>query len=204
MNSKSTILILVAAGLFYTFTNPIYQETKQLRTQVSAYKDVLQNAEATKELRDSLQTKYKQVPAGEVARLNKVLPPYVDNVRLALDLDTIASRYGVSIGSVDVKTQPVSQGGFILPGAGSSGSYNSANVTFSFTSSYSDFKKFMADIEKSLRIIDVESLGFEATENGIYNYSLTVNTYWLDDSGPAVTPGAQSGQAGPLSNGGTI
>lgn len=192
MNStKSTILILIAIGLFYTFTNPQYQEIKSLKTKEEEYTKVLENATAIAELRDQLSVEYAKVPALEIDRLNKVLPPYVDNVRLALDMDGIASRYGIALKQITVN-KPDIQGAFTLPTSAGS-SYQSVRVSFGFVASYENFKRFLADIEKSLRILDIETVTFAATENGLYNYQLTVDTYWLGEAITTTSSGTSTG-----------
>jgi len=47
-------------------------------------------------------------------------------------------------------------------------------------SSYAVFIKFLEDIEKSLRIVDVVSIGFDSKdENDIYDFNVSIRTYWL-------------------------
>ena len=104
-NSTATILILVAVGLFFTFTNPQYAVVQNLRAEADEYQKVLDGAAAISETTEEIQGKYADIPKAEIGRLNKVLPDSVDTVRLALDLDGIAARYGISIRRVEVDKQ---------------------------------------------------------------------------------------------------
>lgn len=178
-DNVAIILILLAVGLFYTFTNSEFQDVKELQALANEYEDVLDNASEIIELRDSLLTTYATVPKSEIERLNKVLPDNVDTVKMALDLDGMASKYGISIKSIKTSTDPtvVDPSLMVLPEYAKP--YEKALVSFSFVSTYENFKNMLIDIEKSLRIMDVKSVSFQAKESNLYEYQISVDTYWL-------------------------
>ena len=179
MNNNSTIvLFLLSIGLFYTFTNVQYKEVKELRILVGEYQDVLKNASAIVELKDSLLVTYQSFPKEETERINKVLPDNVDTVRLALDLDGMASRYGISIKNIQVATGVNKDANLIILPE-NAGVYDKATVSFSFISNYENFKHLLGDLEKSLRVMDVKSISFQTTESGLNSYQISVETYWL-------------------------
>lgn len=176
-NPKNLILIVLAIGLFYTFGSPQYKQVKALQNSAAEYRDVIENVSRIAEARDALLIDFEAIPRIERDKLLKVLPNNVDSVRLALDLDTIAGRYGIAIKnvSVDSKADPNAALAVLpddLP-------YEKAIVTFSFVSNYNNFMSFLGDLEKSLRIMDVKSVVFRVTENGLYEHTLQVETYWL-------------------------
>ncbi|MDB5266953.1 MAG: hypothetical protein JWN89_768 [Parcubacteria group bacterium] len=178
-NSTAIVLILIAGGLFYTFINPQYTKVKGLRDEANKYDEILSNVSTLTETRDSLLMKYRSMPKVELERLSKVLPDNVDTVKLAMDFDTIAAKYGISIKSIqtgEVKNDTGSN--IVQPTAGKP--YETVGVTFSFVSSYENFRKFMHDIEQSLRLIDVKSVSFETRgDGGLYEYKVSIQTYWL-------------------------
>ena len=53
------------------------------------------------------------------------------------------------------------------------------NISFEFASSYDNLKKFLSDIESSLRLIDIRSIDFNLSDKGIHNYKVTTEIYWL-------------------------
>src|SRR3990167_1170489 len=175
--NSAIILLLLSVGLFYTFTNGQYQEVKRLRLLSSEYKNVLQNVSAIIELRDRLLVTYETFPKAEVERINKVLPDNIDIIRLALDLDGMASRYGISIKNIQVAMARANADFMVLPEY--AGVYDKAAVSFSFVSNYDDFKRLLTDIEKSLRIMDVKSVSFQVAELSLYEYQISADTYWL-------------------------
>ncbi|MDP2642181.1 MAG: type 4a pilus biogenesis protein PilO [bacterium] len=177
-NNTAIILILLSFGLFYTFTKVEYENVKVSRAVASEYQDVLQDASAIAELRDRLLVTYESFPRAEIEKLNKVLPESVDTVKLALDLDTMASRYGISISNIKVAPSTNNDASLIvLPG--NSGAYERTAISFSFISNYENFTRLLADLEKSLRIMDIKSISFQTNETGLFSYQILVDTYWL-------------------------
>ena len=168
----------MSVGLFYTFTNIQYQEVKKLQTLANEYQNVLRNASAIVELRDRLLVTYNTLPKGEIERLNKVLPDHIDTVRLALDLDSIASRYGISIKSVQTSTG-ANAGSDLIVLPENPVPYEKATLSFSFISNYDNFMSLLGDLEKSLRLMDIKSISFQTSESGLYAYEIAVETYWL-------------------------
>lgn len=177
-NPKNLILIVLAVGLFYTFTSPQYQEVKVLQASANEYQKVIENVSRIAEARDALLVSYEAIPRIERDKLLKVLPNNVDSVRLALDLDTIAGRYGIAIRNVrvDTKADP-NAASIVLPDHKLP--YEKAIVTFGFISNYENFIRLLTDLERSLRIMDIKSVSFRVAETGLYEHQIQVETYWL-------------------------
>ncbi|MDQ3089864.1 MAG: hypothetical protein M3Q24_01785 [bacterium] len=172
------ILILVSAGLFYTFISPHYEKVQALQGEANEYSEVLDNVEELTEKRDELLIKFNAIPKADVVRVEKALPDNIDSVRLALDFDTIAAKYGISIKNINLSERQGGGDQGIIQ-AGNVNQYETATVTFSFVATYPNFRKFIRDIESSLRIIDIRSIGFITGESGFYEYTVSIDTYWL-------------------------
>jgi len=174
---SSLILIILAVALFYTFTTGQYDIMKERRAKAAEYQNVLKNVENIVETRDKLLADYRTIPREEIDRLFKVLPDNADSVRLALDLDTIASSYGISVSNVRVDTDGDPNARLlILP---NSMFYEKARVSFSFISNYNNFMALLSDLERNLRVMDVKSVSFVASDDGLYEHEITIETYWL-------------------------
>ena len=178
MNSNSAIVfLLLSIGIFYTFTSGQYEEVKRLHALANEYQEILRNISGVAELRDNLSVAYQALPAEEVDRLTKALPDYNDTVRLALDLDGIAGRHGISLKSINAIAGPdANAGGLVLPDGNV---YDKVNITLSFVAKYPDFVSFLSDLELNLRLMDVRSISFNAGDTGLYEYIVTLDTYWL-------------------------
>lgn len=180
MNSlSSTILILISVGLFYTFTSPQYSEVKRLGLIKADYQEVLDSASAIIEARDRLLIEYESIPPVDLDRLNKLLPDDVDTVRLALDLDSIGANYGITISELVATVDPLG-GAFGMAEEEFVGPpYNKILITFRFSSDYENFTRFVGDIERSLRIMDVQTVSFQVGETDVYEHEVSAVTYWL-------------------------
>ncbi len=176
--NTSIVLLLLSIGLFYTFTNSQYREVKDLNTLANEYQSVLNNISQIVELRDSLLSTYATIPMTEIDRMNKVLPDNIDTVRLALDLDSMAARYGISIKNIQTKIGGSTNVNLIVLPENEK-IYQTATVTFGFIANYTNFLRLLADIEKNLRIMDIKSITFQATDSGFYEYQVSAETYWL-------------------------
>lgn len=172
------IFVLIALGLFFVYIDPTYQEIKVLRAQEGQYDSALTKSKELQATRDTLLGKYNTFASSDLERLTKLIPDNVDNVRLVLDLDGIAATYGMSIRNVLVSGSGVerAQRGAVGPSASP---YESVVLSFSVFSTYDDFIRFLEDLEQSLRIVDIISISFTAPEGDLYEFSVSVRTYWL-------------------------
>ena len=176
--TAATILLLLSLGIFYTYISPQYGAAQELAAQAAEYRAIVENVARIGEARANLQTVYESIPLTEKERIMKVLPSSIDAVGLSRDLDTIAAQYGISIKSVQVDTAADPTAPSSLT-SDSGRPYERAKVSFSFVSNYANFTKFLSDVEKSLRIMDVKTLTFQVTEAGLYEHQVVVETYWL-------------------------
>lgn len=177
-NTTALLLIILAVALFYTFTRPMYSGAKELALTASEHKNVLRNISDIIATRDRLLGNYNSISKAEIERLSKALPQNVDTVRLALDLDNIAAKYGISITSVSLDSDSEQDNNqIVLPG--SKNAYEKALVSVTFVSNYENFRSFLADLEKSLRIMDVRSVSFTTLDSGLYEHDILLETYWV-------------------------
>lgn len=168
-------LILLSGGLFFFFVDPNYQEIQALREEQSQYDEALNKSAELRVVRDTLLSSYNTFDPKDIEKLDKIIPDNVDNVRLVMEIDALASKYGAVIRKVDVNSsinETESLGRNIKK-------YNTINLNLVIESSYSDFVKFLGDLSSSLRIIDVNNLSFESTELGLYQFKLSFETYWI-------------------------
>jgi len=169
------LAVLVAVGLFFGFIDPQYQKLKILRAQEARYDQALEKSKELRAIRDRLQETNKAISPADRDRLIKLLPDTVDNVRLAMDLDTMATRYGMRISNVAI-VKGVDQTDAI---GVSTQAYDSVVVNFAVTSTYANFLKFLADLESSLRLVDIIGVTFSAVKGDLYEFNISARTFWL-------------------------
>lgn len=190
------ILLGISVTVFIIFTNPTYSDIGSLRTEVASYNDALNNSKSLENERDKLTAKYNTINPDDLTKLQKLLPENVDNIRLILEIEKIASPYNMIL--TDVKynaTAPTAAAAApateVKAGAVAKTTilnYGVFDLEFSTTGSYNNFIAFLKDIESNLRIVDISSIDFSsdvtsntkipsATES--YKYNFKIRTYWL-------------------------
>jgi Tfp pilus assembly protein PilO len=178
-NSTAFILILVSAGLFYTFIMPEYEKILALRAEAAQYNSVLDNVADLSQTRDELLLKYNAMPKTETDNLKRILPDNVNVVEMALNLDAIAAKYGISIKNVKILDDKSNQSATTVQ-TPTAGPYEKATINFVFITSYENFRNFERDLEQSLRILEVKEVKITAQPDSNFNqFDMQIETYWL-------------------------
>jgi Tfp pilus assembly protein PilO len=193
------ILIIAGVGLFAVFTNPILGDISNLKTQIASYNQALDNATTLGAERDKLTEKDNSIDPDNLAKLQKLLPDNVDNIRLILEIEKLASPYGMIL--EDVKYNATSGQGSASPATvtspavaapstdESNQAYGTWNLEFTTKGTYPNFISFIKDLESNLRIVDISSIDFSSDTTGTvlakaqatdsYEYDIKIKTYWL-------------------------
>ncbi|HEY4486222.1 MAG TPA: type 4a pilus biogenesis protein PilO [Candidatus Paceibacterota bacterium] len=171
------IVVLVASiALFAMVVNPLYQEVKGIRTQAGQLDDALNDSKRIQDLRASLLERFNAITDADLARIRKVLPDNVDNVRLVLEISRVASEHGLILRDVRAAEAPKTKAGIIGPDESPHGTIG---LGVTVAGPYRSFIGFLEDIEKGLRLVTVTSLSFNATVEDFNQYTMTLETYWL-------------------------
>ncbi|HVT74858.1 MAG TPA: type 4a pilus biogenesis protein PilO [Candidatus Paceibacterota bacterium] len=174
-NIISIILIVASFGLFFGYIDPAYTKVQSLRIDKADYDKALSNSKELQAERDKLLEKFNQMDKSDLDKLTKLLPDHIDNIRLIIDIDNMARTYGMRIRNfkTDTGAKTDTIGKDVTP-------YGTLTLTFTTTAPYNTYLAFLHDLEKSLRVIDVTAAQFSANDtNQLYDYNVTVKTYWL-------------------------
>lgn len=178
--------LLTAGATFFMYTKPAYDGIRGSQAQIAQYDQALEKATQLQQIKQSLLARYNAFNPNDISRLQKLLPDHVDNIGLILDLNSLAAQHAMALENIDV-----TDSGVAAPGADSATigatpqDYDSLTLRFTTHSTYSNFEQFLKDIEASLRIVDLTSLaitksGSDAVTGGsVYQYQITLRTYWL-------------------------
>lgn len=170
------ILLSAAAGLFFLYINPTYETIIELRSQEAQFNEALNRSRELQQARDTLLSRYNTFAQSDVDRLAKLLPDNVDNVRLILDIDGIASKYNMRTRNVTVADSSSDDPNALGTNQGPVGS---VVLNFSVTATYESFISFLKDLESSLRIVDLVGLSFTSEQGDAYDFDVSLRTYWL-------------------------
>ncbi len=189
MNLLAPIIFLIAsAGLFFGYVDPNYKGRsdfvesdyttygiKQLQIEKDQYDSTAQNSNKVTAQRDALVAKKNSIITTDQDKLQKFLPDNIDNVKLILEVSNIAEKRSLSIKNISIggnakKTTEIGP---------DSSPYGTVSLRFNVVSSYDNFLTFLNDLESNLRLVDVTDISFNSTDTGFYEFSFSLNTYWL-------------------------
>lgn len=183
-NITPLILIVLAVGVYFTYTTKKFDEIKSIKIVNAGYKQAIANSEKLIKVRDKVLKQYNDISPEDRARLDKMLPNNIDNVRLIIDTNGVAARHGLVLKGIQTsaaslpdpskpagtqKTNNVS-----LPNG-----YDTITVSFNVSTSYQTFFEFIRDLQISLRIMDISRISLTANDSGTYDYGVEFRTYWL-------------------------
>lgn len=191
MRNLFAVLFLAASGaIFFMYTKPAYDGLRVVQDEIRQYDQALDKADELQRLKQSLLSRYNAFNPVDVDRLHKLLPDHVDNVRLVLDLDTLASQHGFALQNVVINApgtavNPGSQQQQVIIGPNRE-TYDSLTLRFGTSGTYPKFVEFINALESSLRLVDVVALAMDTgttnPEGGgepTYRFDITLRTYWL-------------------------
>lgn len=164
---------------------PRYDNLKTIKEEVAASNASLSTAGKLKSSREELIEVYNSIPKADLDNLKTLLPDTVDNIRLIIQIDSLASKNGLStLRSIDYKAIEEKKSSTTATEAAKS-PYGEFVVSFQTVGQYSNFLAFLSDLEQNLRLVDVTAVEFisnEGSTSGLANnltYKVTLKTYWL-------------------------
>lgn len=175
------MLILASLGAFFGYINPRYDAIKELEIQKASRDETLTKSRQLQTLRDDLLKRLNTFPTADLTRLEKMLPDNIDNVRLIIDISALAAQRGVVVKNVkNISAASIAAEAKKDGDSDKNNKYGSVVLDMTVTASYDNFIAFLRDLEKSLRLVDIISLAFNAQDTGnLYDFNIGLRTYWL-------------------------
>jgi len=199
-----TLFIVVAIAVFVGVTNPIYLSIKDLDLQAASYDEALSNSKLLQKRHDELNQTYTAFSRQSVEALEIMVPNSVDNIGLIQEIQRMALRLGIVVKNVNFDpTQVDREDGDFEEGVEDPSAvpaqnlpkrevvetnslYDTFLLEFTIEGSYSDFVKFLQELEMNLRIVDISNINFTANSadrsgnvSDVYDYTFTTKTYRL-------------------------
>lgn len=198
-NLTAIILIVLGIGIYFTYTQGQIEDIKAIQSVNSQYANAISNAEQLIKARDKVLTQFNNISDEDKDRLEKMLPESVDNIRLIIDLNSVAIKHGFNLKDIRAKAQTGNEKGStnstkptananvntdpkaksttksIIP----TSTLDTISVSFGVTAPYQEFISFLQDLEANLRIMDISKLTLSANDGGTYDFKVELKTYWL-------------------------
>ena len=156
------ILLAVSFSAFVWFIDPAYQTIKELTRDAAVFDEALGNSKELQAIRDRVLSEFNAITPNDRDLLLKLLPNTVDNVRLVRDIDGIASRHNMTLRSVRVELGEDDRS--VGP---SVRIYGTATVSFAVSAQYRPFLSFLAELERSLRLVDIIHIAFVSSDQDV-------------------------------------
>jgi len=197
-NLIAIILIVAAGGIYVTVTEGVLASAQQVKTMNDQYVAAIANANRLVAMRDEVLKEYNAISDADRARLDKMMPSTVDNIRLVIDLNALAASHGLSFkglsasaaGGAGASGQAMASqnspalnaplgGGLQSNMIAAAPTLDTVTVSFSVTTTYQGFMALLQDLESNLRVMDLTHLNVTANNTGVYDFNLQFKTYWL-------------------------
>jgi hypothetical protein len=186
-NLTPILLIAVSVGVFFMVIDPAYEKVQDNSATIDDNSKMIDLANELRRERENLNARFNNISEEDKQKLEKVLPDAVDNVRLIRDIQDIAVTFGIEISNIGVTGDSSSTEGQterdrerdLISNSGGA-SFGKISLSFSVANtSYDNFKAFMRRLEDFIRLVDVREFSVAAAGSNLFNYSVTLDTYWL-------------------------
>jgi Tfp pilus assembly protein PilO len=160
-------LIAVGLCLYQVYESQILN----LQTRISEKENVSNLRQAQLDKLKSANIDYDKLEASS-QKIVDVLPSQKDLSSVLIQLESIAGKNNIDFTSLNIaESGNVEAGGYVV---------HKVNLTLILTGGdYATFKNYLYDVEKNLRLMDIESIVYTPTTN---QYNLTISTYYLTEA----------------------
>lgn len=189
--------IIVAVGLFFTYVRPTFEDIKGIQDETAQYAQAIEKASELQQRINELKQRQNSIPLADLERLEAMLPDRVEEVTVLLDIDALATTHRLVLGDIKVgeeakvasagqhspdgSGQPTDETGLLEdPDAALRSQYTTLDMSFSVSGAYDDFRAFLAEIERSLVLMEITKIAFGASEGDAVPFTVAIRLYSLN------------------------
>lgn len=173
-----SLFLLAGAGvIFFTESKNYFPEIKNLRKQVSSYNETINTAKKVRNSIDKTLGEYNGISQDNVDRINKMVPSSADSMKLVVQIDEMMRKSGLSLASIDSKDTVDKNSASAAPKNGGR-TAEPLFLSIKARGSYESFHSFIEKLEKSLRLVDVDSVKISPVGQDDYSFSVEAVSYW--------------------------
>lgn len=177
----ATVLFLMAIFLVvsFGFLKPMIEEIKQANAETESTLQTAQNERTYLGSLDASIGAAQSIPAITLKQVTEALPDAVDTPSLLVQFDAAAARNAVKVQAVNLSEQKTAPNAATQAKPGT-GQVTPVDITLTLSAkNYFDVKRFLADVETSLRIMDVVgiSTGGATVDGQEFAFTVQVRAY---------------------------
>jgi len=194
-----TLIIIVLTGAFlFTFVFPKFESTKTLRDKIFQRRNDTKTAEAKLETTRKTIIKFESISEQDKYLVDLALPREVDLPDIYVLVQSIIAKSGFIERDISVSLSGGGEGIYETAGQDSGGRGSrrgvvyiqqdegkptAINISFSVLGGYEAFKALLAEIEKSLRIFEIQTMGLSYTTSGDkefegFTFNISMQTHY--------------------------
>lgn len=175
------ILVILSASIYVSVIDSTYADIRRQQAVEVELEENLKDARLANERLTHIKELYASFPAGSEQTLSTILPDKIDPIKFIIEMEALARLHGLVLVGPNATVGEKND----------SSKYNENKITFSVAAPYPVFQDFLRDIQDSLALREMTSVGFSSEEvsptNGryqspesiVYKYNISITSYSL-------------------------
>lgn len=160
----TAFLLAITTATAYLFIMPQWRTVREMKAAIRVLESVNSELNELAVSRDQLVNEYNAILQSDLDKLEAMVPADRGTASALSDFESLASRHGLSLDQVDFfPAEPPATGGLALPAASGSGALP---VALRLRGSYEGFREFLGDLERNLRLTDVDEAAIISSTAG--------------------------------------
>ncbi len=186
------ILIAVSLLVIFFYIKPLYFEIIKTNEKKVQIEDAIQKTKEIDVVLSDLQSDLDSISDIDLDKIDAILPYEVDEVRYLDMINSLAVSYnlpitGLKISGLEDSNEAGMGSRAVVSGVTSKEEIAVIDIEFSISATYEEFKDFLEVLERSLVLLDVNSISLTSGQAGLdsgiengedfYNYAVKLTTY---------------------------
>ncbi len=181
------IFLIIGTGIIgFFYLRPEWQKFQSLRQENTELQHISEEFDSLTAQRDSLIREINAISKEQRDTISQALPEGAGAADLMVDLETMTKNRELILKRIDLSgtvegksgTKQPSPAG-IIASAQPKGAILEFPVLLNISGPYESFKGFLQDLEKKLRLIDIQEISFIAPPQGrTFDFNLKLKTYF--------------------------
>lgn len=156
------LFVAIAAGLFFSYIRPTYSVLLALQEQEARLDATLERSHNLEQRVSDLTQSLNSIGQSDMDKLNLLLPPSVDTVRMVVLLDTLAGRSGIEIKKFTIPVVNELDQDTLM---------GWSDFSIECSGGYDNMKQFILSMERSLTLMEITKFTIEGTKSGVARLS---------------------------------
>ena len=166
--------IVIAVAIFFLYTEPKFAVIKQIQGEAKQYSAAVEKAEQRNQHLNEKHAQKRAHSPENLERLEALVPTSIDEVKVLTDLSELAKKHNMLFGNVSVTNNDSE---YAPPTTANDqfveyGNLTYTDIDFSLIGTYEQYKQFLADVESSLVMLEVQDISFSTGEGLFQQYKM--------------------------------